>query len=215
VVVAYTTKDGSPSRKDRRVERTIRALRAALEDFQGERPFDELSVAAVAEKANINRVTFYAHYRSLDELAEDCVRSCLVEAGAAMKEPFVDSTALSSVSDNVLGFIGTLEPKRAFLAWLSAGSRRSRLADLLFQGIADMIDARIERFSPSCSPLRRRLFVSFQAAGLSHLAMELLCGDKEAEASLVEELAALLPLLWLPSAYDVLQIEWDDAGRRL
>jgi AcrR family transcriptional regulator len=189
------------------VERTERALRAALEGFQGERPFDELSVAAVAERADINRVTFYAHYRGLDDLAEDCVSSCLAEAGASMKEPFVDSTALSSAAENILGFIGTLEPKRAFLAWLSAGSRRSRLEDLLSQGIADMIDSRIEYFRPSCSPLRRRLFVSYQAAGLSHLAMEVLCGDKDADESLVEELASLLPLFWLPSAYDVLQIK--------
>jgi AcrR family transcriptional regulator len=59
---------------DRRVRRTRRALRSALVDLALERGFAALTVEEVAERADVARATFYAHYRDKDELLVDVVR---------------------------------------------------------------------------------------------------------------------------------------------
>ncbi len=204
--VANTTEGALPSRKDRRVERTDRALRRAFESFQGELPLAELSVSAVAERADINRVTFYAHNGSIGELAEDCLRSIFLDAYAAMLPPRVDSGALSEVSRNLLAFIYALQPKRPFLAWLSASAHIMRIEDSLFEAIKAILDSRIEAFRPSCSPTRRRLYVDFQAAGLARLARDYLISGLDSQETAVEDISTLLPELWLPTAYRILGI---------
>lgn len=55
---------------DPRVVRTRRILHEALLELVNERDLDTLSIADVAERAQVNRATFYAHYRSLDELLD-------------------------------------------------------------------------------------------------------------------------------------------------
>ena len=64
-----TTRDNT-STGDRRVRRTQAALQQALVHLAGERDLADIAVADVAEHAGINRSTFYAHYRDVDELAE-------------------------------------------------------------------------------------------------------------------------------------------------
>jgi AcrR family transcriptional regulator len=53
---------------DRRVRRTERALRDALVTLVIERGYDKVSVEDIAERADVARATFYAHYAGKDEL---------------------------------------------------------------------------------------------------------------------------------------------------
>jgi AcrR family transcriptional regulator len=52
-------------RADRRPGRTKAALLAALEELLAEGPVYSVTVRKLTERANVNRVTFYYHYRSL------------------------------------------------------------------------------------------------------------------------------------------------------
>lgn len=62
-------------RPDPRAERTRDALRQALREECAERPFAEVTVAAVVKRAGTARATFYLHYADLDALAVDaCLR---------------------------------------------------------------------------------------------------------------------------------------------
>ncbi|TVX99060.1 TetR/AcrR family transcriptional regulator [Cohnella terricola] len=58
---------------DTRAARTRTLLHAALLDLVNEKPYVEVSVTDIAKKAGINRVTFYSHYSSKDELIEEIV----------------------------------------------------------------------------------------------------------------------------------------------
>jgi len=60
-------------RPDRRVERTKQALRDALIELMHERELEGIHVADIAERANVGRSTFYAHYRDKRELLVDGV----------------------------------------------------------------------------------------------------------------------------------------------
>jgi AcrR family transcriptional regulator len=58
-------------RADRRIQRTRQAVRSAFVELVLERGFDRLSVSDVAERANVGRSTFYAHFGSLEGLLRE------------------------------------------------------------------------------------------------------------------------------------------------
>src|SRR6516162_4524405 len=77
--VAVTNKSSSAPPGDRRVRRTQATLQRALIDLVQERDLSQLSVADVADRADVSRSTFYDHYRDVHELAEAASTSMLDE----------------------------------------------------------------------------------------------------------------------------------------
>lgn len=53
---------------DRRVSRTRTALYDAIVSLMREKPYGEIGVKEIVERADVGRSTFYAHFRSKDEL---------------------------------------------------------------------------------------------------------------------------------------------------
>lgn len=82
----------SPPRGDRRVLRTRAALQRALTDLVQERDLSQISVADVVELAEVNRSTFYDHYRDVHQLAE---------------------AASTSMIDDLIGVLLALDPVHA------------------------------------------------------------------------------------------------------
>lgn len=74
---------------DRRIQKTRRQLRIALTELMSEKPHKRISVRELAERASINRGTFYVHYRDVsdflqrlqDEIAEGLSRMCRRHSG--------------------------------------------------------------------------------------------------------------------------------------
>lgn len=58
-------------RNDRRVEKTRNAIINAFKEMIIEKDFDEITIKELAERANINRKTFYLHYESMEEILFD------------------------------------------------------------------------------------------------------------------------------------------------
>ncbi|MCG5215860.1 TetR/AcrR family transcriptional regulator [Streptosporangium sp. KLBMP 9127] len=65
-----TVGGSSTPKVDRRVRRTQEALQRALIRLVGERDLSQISIADVAEQAEVSRSAFYDHYRDVHELAE-------------------------------------------------------------------------------------------------------------------------------------------------
>ena len=53
---------------DRRVRRTRAALNEAILSLLLEKPYEAITIQAIAERADLNRATFYLHYGSKEEL---------------------------------------------------------------------------------------------------------------------------------------------------
>lgn len=59
-----------PRNEDRRIKRTKKAMTEALAKLLLEKPLNNISVREIAEIADINRGTFYLHYRDVYDMAE-------------------------------------------------------------------------------------------------------------------------------------------------
>jgi AcrR family transcriptional regulator len=75
--MATTNKSGSAPPGDRRVRRTLATLQRALIDLVQEQDLSQITVADVADRADVSRSTFYDHYRDVHELAEVACTSML------------------------------------------------------------------------------------------------------------------------------------------
>ena len=72
-----TRKSSSPLPGDRRVRRTQATLQRTLIDLVQERDLSQITVADVADRADVSRSTFYDHYQDVHELAEAACTSML------------------------------------------------------------------------------------------------------------------------------------------
>ena len=75
---------------DRRITRTRIAIRDALVFLIEKKGFDNLSVSEIATRANINRGTFYLHYRDKFELLEQTLNDVVED----VKKIFISSKSL-------------------------------------------------------------------------------------------------------------------------
>src|SRR5215216_6236801 len=53
---------------DRRVQRTLQALRIALLELIKEKNYDDISIEEITERADVGRATFYLHYKDKEDL---------------------------------------------------------------------------------------------------------------------------------------------------
>jgi AcrR family transcriptional regulator len=71
----HTEAPKAESRIDPRILRTRKMLREAMLSLLETEAFDTISVQGIAERATVNRATFYAHYIDREALLEDLVKS--------------------------------------------------------------------------------------------------------------------------------------------
>ena len=67
-------KAGKTMKQDHRIRLTKLLLREAFLDLLVEKPVAKITVKELCEQANVNRATFYAHYRDLLDLHEEIER---------------------------------------------------------------------------------------------------------------------------------------------
>ncbi|ALJ18675.1 TetR/AcrR family transcriptional regulator [Microbacterium sp. No. 7] len=67
---------------DPRVARTRRSLQLALLELARERPFESITVGDIAERAGVNRSSFYQHFSDKEVLLADALDAIIEEAGS-------------------------------------------------------------------------------------------------------------------------------------
>lgn len=68
---------------DRRIQKTQALLHEALSSLIREKPYDEIAVKEILDRANVGRSTFYMHYRDKDELLASGIHEMLRGVHAA------------------------------------------------------------------------------------------------------------------------------------
>ena len=62
---------------DRRVQKTLGLLHEALGSLIREKPYEEIVVQEILDRANVGRSTFYMHFRDKDELLANAIHEML------------------------------------------------------------------------------------------------------------------------------------------
>ncbi|MFW7414324.1 TetR/AcrR family transcriptional regulator [Demequina sp. SO4-18] len=70
---------------DARIARTRRSLQGALFALARERGVDHVSISDIAQRAGVNRSTFYQHYSDKETLLADALDRVAQEAGAELR----------------------------------------------------------------------------------------------------------------------------------
>jgi AcrR family transcriptional regulator len=68
--------------RDRRVRKTHRVLRDALDALIHEKSYDTIAVQEILDRANVGRSTFYTHYRGKDELLASGIHDMVNTVGS-------------------------------------------------------------------------------------------------------------------------------------
>src|SRR5215510_3310677 len=63
--------------KDRRVQKTQALLHEALGSLIREKPYDQIVLKEILDRANVGRSTFYTHFRDKDELLASGINEML------------------------------------------------------------------------------------------------------------------------------------------
>jgi AcrR family transcriptional regulator len=100
------TKTLDEPRVDPRVTRTQNLIRDALKSLLSEKSFESTTVQDIAERATVNRATFYAHLQDkfalLDAVIRDALRQYLSEDNPMASDV---RSLLSAVGKSVFGFV--------------------------------------------------------------------------------------------------------------
>jgi AcrR family transcriptional regulator len=133
------------TRTDPRILRTRRLLRDAFIDLLEEMDLEKISVNRIAERATINRVTFYLHYRDipdmLEKMADDMIEDIngIINDSPANPNSIEDSDWLDMV--NLLEhFAEHAKFYKSVLASKRTTHFRDRLLKLLSKLMADKLE---------------------------------------------------------------------------
>jgi AcrR family transcriptional regulator len=85
--------------KDRRIQKTLSLLHEALGSLIREKPYDEIVVQEILDRANVGRSTFYMHFRDKDELLVSGIHDMLGSVHAPL-----DSPSSGKPHERIVGF---------------------------------------------------------------------------------------------------------------
>lgn len=119
---------------DKRKLKTREAIRNAYAALLLERHSARITVTALAERANIDRKTFYLHYDTLDDVLRDCTHQlteqllALLDASGFFAQPF-ELSAFYRAFNQVIG---------ENLAFFQHAATRSDLSEIWDENIRDL-----------------------------------------------------------------------------
>ena len=179
-------KQGS-GRDDRRVRRTKQLLRSALLGLLREKSVDQITVTELTEKADVNRGTFYGHYKDIFDMVEQLENEMFREfsdllhayPAAALRH------GLRPILRDVFAF---LQRYGDMAAALLERDRDTRFLEQLKGMVAERVSLEWGRLYQFGNPREQAFCLSFLVGGVVGLIQSWLEGGRKETP---EELAAL------------------------
>lgn len=94
-------------KEDRRIRKTRNMLKSSLAELMKEKDFKDITVKDIAERADINRGTFYLHYKDTYDLLEKVEDEIILEFQAMidMYRPKTTITTLLPILEPIVDYI--------------------------------------------------------------------------------------------------------------
>ncbi|MBD3922355.1 TetR/AcrR family transcriptional regulator [Paenibacillus sp. PR3] len=137
--------DHSKPRTDPRIIRTRQLLKEAFIDLLQEMEIEKISVNRIAERATINRVTFYLHYRDIPDMMDKMADEMVEDMQRALDEsPSVDSDRNDSLM--LLNLLEHIADNAKFYTVVLASRRTPVFTERMLKLLSDSVKRRIEQF---------------------------------------------------------------------
>ena len=132
------------NRTDRRIEKTSKATETAYCELLSEKKNDRITITELADRANIDRKTFYLHYNSVDDVIDRHSRATVARIMAELENKgfFNDVLDVSVFFETVLAvreeelqeFEVLQDPEITALAWRHAENNlKDMLSDIAYR----------------------------------------------------------------------------------
>ena len=133
------TEPASRHDSDKRVIRTKKAIKEALFRIMEEKDISSISISELTQEANINRRTFYTHYRNITDILEE-IEGDLVEALGMLVQGIDMKAPRKSVSDLFIGLNSLITVEFDYYFHLVRMDMRGMLMSRLKNVIRGMTD---------------------------------------------------------------------------
>ncbi|RPK15319.1 TetR/AcrR family transcriptional regulator [Priestia endophytica] len=157
-------KDHSKTKIDPRVIRTRQLIKDALIDLLQEMEVSKISVNRLAERATINRVTFYLHYRDIQDMLEKMAQEMVEDIEEIMSS--TESSPDDSKEIEELKLLDLLEyiADNAKFYKVVLGSRRTPIfTERLLNTLSDIITKRTSFLATKDIPVDIAIWYSSSA----------------------------------------------------
>ncbi len=85
---------------DRRIQYTKKAIKESFLKLLNQHHIEKISVKALCIDADINRATFYRHYKDIYDLFEDIKKELFDEISAKVVKDIIDTKMLTNIYNN-------------------------------------------------------------------------------------------------------------------
>jgi AcrR family transcriptional regulator len=137
-------------RTDPRVLRTLQLIRDAFIDLLQEIELEKITVKRIAERATINRVTFYLHYQDIPEMLERMADDMINEIQAVLKA-VPNQSDIDSDSSRLVKLLEHIAENSAFYKVVLASKRIPVFTERFMKFMVDEITDKIEKRETSSS----------------------------------------------------------------
>lgn len=114
---------------DRRIQRTLPLLQAALFHLIIERGYECITIADITEQANLGRTTFYLHYRDKEALLQESIKALLHDMHLDVELAMEKSCTYSTVSIRIFQHVA--QRRQLYRAMLKEAGPTRMLEDAM------------------------------------------------------------------------------------
>ncbi|NBD25130.1 TetR/AcrR family transcriptional regulator [Paenibacillus glycinis] len=135
----------SSPRTDPRVIRTRQLIRDAFIDLLEETELEKITVNRIAERATINRVTFYLHYRDIPDMMERIADDMIQEIRAILRDIPKQSRSGDADWSTLIKILEHIAANAKFYTVLLASKSIPVFTDRLMKLMVELITSRAEK----------------------------------------------------------------------
>ncbi|RIW37400.1 TetR/AcrR family transcriptional regulator [Bacillus salacetis] len=156
---------------DPRILRTRQLLKDAFVDLLQETDIEKLSVNRLAEKATINRVTFYLHYKDISDMLEKMAAEMILEVSAVLGKPEANQSSNDEENMKMLErflehIAGNAKFYKTILASRGIPIFKERLLNFLSEWLVQRIDSRSNDSFVKSAGIQKEILLWYDAAAV-------------------------------------------------
>ncbi|EAC2403103.1 TetR/AcrR family transcriptional regulator [Listeria monocytogenes] len=149
---------------DRRVKKTKKAFNQALFTLLDQKPFQQITITDIVAEADVNRGTFYKHYRDKEELLDSIIEEILTDLKNAYQDPYLHTThfSIQALTPSMIKIFDHFYSHQAFYRQVIKSTIRPSFQNQVCDVIRELILDDVASF-PDSSGANPQLLATYQA----------------------------------------------------